>query len=210
MHQISSVFSDILELQKPDTIRPVSPVFKSYEVTDSSVYLEWAKGASDDIVKQALLRKSKDTDWNEIENFDNHATSYVDMNVIPGEDYQYMIISVDDAGLTSKWGKPLSAKIINQGTREQIKEFEAVFDDENKVVQLKWDYSGSEDCNFLIYRSYNDNGLRMVASANGATTVYTDRKILHPGSYSYGLRAVLADGRKSPMTKIMTVVVEEK
>lgn len=56
--------SEILELKKPDFIKPTQPVFKSYKIKDGKVHLTWANSSSDDVVRHELYRKEGDsTDW---------------------------------------------------------------------------------------------------------------------------------------------------
>ncbi|MFN3137471.1 MAG: fibronectin type III domain-containing protein [Allomuricauda sp.] len=56
--------SEILELKKPDFIKPSQPVFKSYKIKEGKVHLTWANSSSDDVVRHELYRKAGDSlDW---------------------------------------------------------------------------------------------------------------------------------------------------
>jgi fibronectin type 3 domain-containing protein len=56
--------SEILELKKPDFIKPTQPVFKSYNIKEGKVHLSWASSSSDDVVRHELYRKAGDSlDW---------------------------------------------------------------------------------------------------------------------------------------------------
>nr|WP_292968852.1 fibronectin type III domain-containing protein [Allomuricauda sp.] len=56
--------SDILELKKPDFIKPTQPVFKSYNIKEGKVHLTWASSSSDDLLRHELYRKAGDSlDW---------------------------------------------------------------------------------------------------------------------------------------------------
>ncbi|MBR9855892.1 MAG: hypothetical protein GYB37_15160 [Algicola sp.] len=56
--------SEILELNKPDFIKPTQPVFKSYKITEGKVHLVWANSSSNDVIKHELYRKQTGSpDW---------------------------------------------------------------------------------------------------------------------------------------------------
>ena len=54
--------SEILELKKPDFIKPTQPVFKSYKIKDGKVYLTWANSSSDDVIRHEVYRKEGNSD----------------------------------------------------------------------------------------------------------------------------------------------------
>jgi fibronectin type 3 domain-containing protein len=200
MNLNNSDFSETLVLEKPDTIKPVAPVFEYYQASDTSVYMGWVNGSSKDIVEQRLYRKAGIGDWIMLESFEKGISSFTDDEVLPGIGYQYSLVSVDDAGLTSGMSKPLSVKIMNKGITGTVDGLDVSYDEENQTVKLSWEKGDKEDCNFIIYRSYNGNGLKMLASASGANTSFEDKKVQEPGTYGYAVRAFYEDGTKSPMT----------
>jgi hypothetical protein len=56
--------SEILEVKKPDFIKPTQPVFKSYKIKEGKVNMTWANSSSEDVIKHEIYRKEKDsTDW---------------------------------------------------------------------------------------------------------------------------------------------------
>jgi hypothetical protein len=59
-----SEFSDILELKKPDFIKPTQPIFKAYQIKDSKVIMDWTSSSSEDVVKHEIYRKEENSpDW---------------------------------------------------------------------------------------------------------------------------------------------------
>lgn len=54
--------SKILELKKPDIIKPNSPVFKSYKIKDGKVHLVWANSSSEDVVRHEVYRKARSSE----------------------------------------------------------------------------------------------------------------------------------------------------
>lgn len=56
--------SEILELKKPDFVKPTQPLFKSYQIKENNVFLTWANSSSKDVSKHELYRKeSGEEDW---------------------------------------------------------------------------------------------------------------------------------------------------
>ncbi|MBC5837502.1 fibronectin type III domain-containing protein [Flavobacterium muglaense] len=56
--------SDILELKKPDFIKPTQPIFKAYQIKDSKVIMDWTSSSSEDVVKHEIYRKEENSpDW---------------------------------------------------------------------------------------------------------------------------------------------------
>ncbi len=53
--------SEVLEIKKPDFIKPTQPVFKSYEIKEGKVHLTWANSSSEDVVKHQIYRREKDS-----------------------------------------------------------------------------------------------------------------------------------------------------
>jgi len=200
MNLNNSSFSETLVLEKPDTIKPVAPVFENYQASDTAVYMEWVNGSSKDILKQQLYRKAGIGNWLMLKEFEKGASSFSDDDVLPGVGYQYVLVSVDDAGLSSDKSKPLTVKIINKGIAGAVDGFDVSYDKENKTARLSWNIGSKDNCNYIIYRSYNGKGLKMLASASGTNSTYEDEKIQEPGAYGYAIRAFFEDGTKSPMT----------
>jgi hypothetical protein len=72
--------SEILELKKPDFIKPTQPVFKSYKIKEGKVHLTWANSSSDDVIKHELYRKESGTaDWKLVYSVDS--TQYADSSM---------------------------------------------------------------------------------------------------------------------------------
>ena len=50
--------SEIIEIEKPDKVRPEAPVFAEYKLEDTGdITLKWHKSHSDDAVLHQLFRK---------------------------------------------------------------------------------------------------------------------------------------------------------
>lgn len=203
----NSKYSDILELKKPDVVNPVKPVFKTYEVTDTSVYLSWASSSSKDVTKQILYRKDDENDWGKFKELPGDITEYLDNHVQKEKVYEYKLVAVDDAGLLSKPSKPLAVRIYNTGIRLGISNFNIKLNKNSKSVILNWSDNSTSDCSYLIYRSVNGADLRMVASTNGDLKEYVDKNITVNGTYTYAIKTI-SNGNKSPLSESKKIEVK--
>lgn len=72
--------SEILELKKPDFIKPTQPVFKSYKIKEGKVHLNWANSSSEDVIRHEVYRKEGNSDdWKLVYTVDSK--KYADSNV---------------------------------------------------------------------------------------------------------------------------------
>ena len=88
--------SEILELTKPDVVPPTMPVFKSYNILNGNVVLEWANSSSTDVAGHYIYRKGeKDVNWNLVhQSPKSKNNTYTDKNVEEGKYYSYTIMMV--------------------------------------------------------------------------------------------------------------------
>ncbi|MDA3953468.1 MAG: hypothetical protein PF485_07460, partial [Bacteroidales bacterium] len=208
MNLNNSKYSDILELRKPDKVKPVAPVFKTYKVTDTSVYVSWIPSSSKDAVKQILYKREPEKEWQAYKEFENDIITFTDNQVSKEKIYEYSLVAIDDAGLASEHSKFLVIRIYNTGVQTQVSNFKAELADDEKSVILAWEYDESSDCTFLIYRAYNGGGLQMFASANKGSKQYIDKNIALKGTYTYAIKAINKNGNKSTLSDNVKVEIK--
>ena len=204
----NSPYSDALQLEIPDKVPPVPPVFKEYFVTDSSVYLQWYLSSSTDVEKQVLSRKEQDKDWVILTDFDAATTSFTDKDVAKNKMYEYSICAIDDAKLKSPSSAAVKVKVYDTGIRDKITGFNAEPSQDSKSVRLLWTPVRNKDCSILIYRSFNSDEMKMYASVKATEKEFSDFSLPEKGTYKYSIRAVYKDGGKSLMTEIKEVVMK--
>jgi len=207
MNHNNSEFSDVLELQKPDIVKPVSPVIKSFKVTDTTVFLAWVTSSSKDVTSQALYRKEKGNDWQVLKNLDAKTSEYTDKDIMEDKVYEYSLVATDDAGLNSEKSKPLTIRVYKTGQKPVVDAFNAKVGKDNSTVELSWDYANKGDYNFIIYRATNGSKLQMHASVKGNKNKYSDNAVFQKGKYSYAIKVVYANGDKSSLSETMEVEI---
>lgn len=97
-----SIFSDMVQLSKPDTIPPGPAIFTNYQSSDNSITLNWAPSSSKDVVGHYLSRAKNKGQFEIIKEIAKGETSYTDFNLESNTKYKYRIQAVDDSGLKSK------------------------------------------------------------------------------------------------------------
>ncbi len=201
----ASPYSEILELKKPDRIRPVSPVFDRFLVADSSVTLHWARSSSDDVTAQWLYRKEagKDADYVMLTKLDAAKVDYVDRTVLPRHGYQYALVAVDDSQNQSERSFPQRVRTFDAGIRPGTQNLSATAPP-NKPVQLQWKVPATTGGRILVYRKINDQPLRLIDNLPGSQQAYQDVSS-QKGTYQYALKTVYSDGGESPLSAFVRV-----
>lgn len=184
-----SDFSDALELKKPDVVPPVPPVFTDLKSTDDGVWFSWQPSSSDDVVRHEVLRK-QDTGFYLLQVIETGDTThnYKDTGALPGIQYQYAVVAVDDSQLRSS-SKLLTGSRINMGhtTRPLVK---AVIDRDTKTVMLSWKKQSAEK--IWLYRAESGKPLVLYKTLTGDETSFKDNNLFVNTIYRYKLKIMSA------------------
>lgn len=109
-HFNQSLASKIIQVKRPDTIPPISPMIIDYRITDTAIQIAYVPSESIDLKTQYLLRQemgSNKTDTVMVSS-DFKRLSFSDLTFKPGTQYQYAMIAKDEAGLYSKLSPPVT------------------------------------------------------------------------------------------------------
>ena len=202
-----SEYSDILELQKPDIINPVAPVFKKYNVTETDVHITWIPSSSKDVIKQKLYKREPGGEWQVLMEFHKGVKEYTDKEVSKEKIYEYSLTAIDDNGLLSENSKPLTIRIYNSGMQSGVSNFKVELDGDKKSIVLAWEYEENSECSFLIYRAYNGTGLQMYANTEVGSKIYVDKNIAIAGTYTYAVKAISKNGNKSVLSDSIKIEI---
>ncbi|KAA6344579.1 hypothetical protein EZS27_007813 [termite gut metagenome] len=146
-----SALSAILELEKPDVLKPSPPFITRCEATDSGVLLEWVSGA-ESLLAYRIYRVEKGKKRREqIKTIDNpEITHYVDSTVVGGTSYNYDVVSVNKSSLESNPSPSLYVRAREQGTNMGIKRFRS--ERTLKGIVLKWEHTVADVKSVNMYR----------------------------------------------------------
>lgn len=197
-----SEYSQMLELEKPDIVPPVTPIFKNYGVKGDSVSLQWANSTSQDVVGQILWKQENGGEWIPIAKFKKPFPSkYTDHDLSADTRTAYALEAIDDDNLSSGKSKTISVAVSAQ--RVPIENLSASLDKENASAKLTWKYA-SKDCRFVVLRADADGQFVPVKSVAGTESAFADA-LRTQGDYRYAVKAVFADGSESALSESVTV-----
>ncbi len=199
-----SDFSEILRLEKPDTIPPTAALFSNYSVSDSSIVLEWVNSNSRDLVYHELFRKSDTQDWQSIAKFYGLETQYEDSQIQAATLYTYKIEAVDDAQLRSPSVELLSVS-SKPASLDALPPLEIRTADNSPEIELylRLPANLSGLAQIVIYKSEDGtNFSRFSTQAAAYVLSLTDKDLRANQSYAYKYRLYFKDGRKSVYSAI--------
>lgn len=193
-----SALSEILELSRPDTVRPTAPVFKSIESHDERPLLTWVCSGSSDVARHIVLRKQPDdSTFTEIWSSDKkeETYSYLDNDVVSRNLYIYAIVAEDDSGnrsqLSDKWQfrvnmteKPMPLKVRSNAGQ----------------AKLQWQPFDDRVSHYVVFRAEAEGEL--LPYDQTTETSYDDSRISLGKQYRYAVKAVYTDGSESILSEI--------
>lgn len=202
----NSVYSQTLELKRPDKIPPSTPAFNDFTSGEKWVDMRWAISSSKDVVKQVLNRRRKGEDWHVLTQLSAEISAYRDTLVSRNTWYEYALEAVDDSGLRSEKSFPLNVKVYDSGVRPGVKDVMVRKSDNGKSVVLTWKYISNVQCHVVIYRAVNNAPLEMYQSAAIAEMSFIDLNI-HNGKYQYAIKVMYDDGGESELSKTASIEI---
>jgi uncharacterized protein len=206
MNQNISPFSEILQLKKPDRVKPIAPNFKDYNATDSTIFLSWHPSTSSDAVKQRLYRRLMRGTENAkmIAEMDNSVNRFTD--IPPSYDlYTYTLETEDDDGLRSIDGDTLNLKLVENLKLKASPNLTAKFDEKTKTINLAWRFNGNGKIRFAIYKATANEPLQQIKMLDGQSLTFEDSKIKTGIVYQYAVKALDNENRESNLSETVKI-----
>lgn len=201
--------SEILELKKPDVIKPTQPIFKSYKIKDGKVHMTWANSSSEDVIKHEVYRKGKEnTDWVMQYSVDSNqyakeVEQWTDRNIIEGDRYSYTVIAIDDSALESDPAPPLTLTIPKTSLAPAIKGLNSYVDKNNGYIELYWNaYTLPNVAEIAIYKGLKDKPISLYKNVVVSVKRIKDIKVKPNNEYVYIVRVIFKDGTMSKAVKL--------
>lgn len=206
--QNHSTFSEILQLKRPDTIPPVSPVFTEAISTSESVMLKWINSSSSDVQSESLYRSiANSTKWKLLGTFSaaDSINSYNDATADSTASFRYTIIARDLDGNESTPAIPVDGKKINLGIGKSVEKLDAIIDRESESIKLVWKMPTNSVDKFIVYKSIGDGELEQFAVVNGDVTSFIDNQLLIQTNYKYAIKVIYLNGDCSNILPIIDI-----
>jgi len=187
-----SEYSKALIVRKPDVVPPTSPVFKSYNVFQKGIELNWVPSSSEDVKYYKLFRKSineKNASWVLVytNSKEEDKTSYLDENVISGSKYRYTIFAEDESGLISEPSSLVTLVSANKPTETLIKKFSGFSNRTDRKIELAW-VTSKEIKEVILYKSKKDEKPTLYKQFLPEVKEYSDLKINPNSIYTYTIK----------------------
>lgn len=205
-----SAFSQVLELEKPDIVPPMPPVFKQIKRDSLGIFLSWEKSSSEDVAEHLLYRKSdNENEWTLIKSISQSDTSrtYVDKDVQHRIQYYYTLLALDDDGLESVPSSPLTMKWIDSNPFPVIENLFFKIDKQKKRIDLSWTYNAQNIEKFIIYKSKNGGPLLFYKSLEGSQREFIDDYTLSDVSVEYRVVVGFVSGERTRVSKALVVKI---
>jgi uncharacterized protein len=204
-----SEFSDILELRRPDTISPASPIFNNFNITDSCMFLAWDPSPSSDVVTYHLLRRKADSaSWHIIAAFDTIGgapVSYCDNGLSPDTLYEYAIVALDDSHNQSSIVSTLSGKGIPRAIRPAINKIFTRIDRTQQNISIYWQYPYPRIYRYFLYRKVQNGEYIFYKTLSGTARSFIDSGLTVNTVYCYKIKAEFEDGSQSSISNEIEV-----
>lgn len=207
-----SGFSSIFAVERPDTIAPPAPLFSNYQVSDTSVVLSIVPSTAKDLARHELLRRNPgQQEWKLLKSWraNETVTGFTDQQVEGPAFYEYAIQAIDSSGNKGRLASPLGVRVYKRVYRKEPPAgFRAVYNPAKKQAELSWAPPSRPVKFYVVYRAKNGSALLSYSNAEATERSFTDNRLTGPGTYTYSLKIVYADGESSLLAPEQRVVVE--
>lgn len=193
-----SGFSEMMVIERPDTIPPTTPVFKRVVSQTDKIDLYFALSESRDVVSHELYRNTNMQDpWEFYAALENDRKNYTDTLAVQGTTYYYSIRAIDNSGNYSEFARPVYGKAFDDGVRPPVENLS--INEEEGVLVLRWEYEPlGEGTFFAVYRT-NENG-QLVNLKRTQELVFRDSNS-PDDSREYAIKVFTSDGGESRLSE---------
>lgn len=166
-HFNQSEDSKIIELKRRDTIPPTAPVITDYKLTDSSITILFVNSSSEDVIQNMLLRRlvGKEKYDTIFRNNNSITNSFLDVNIVSANQYEYSMIAKDEAKLYSKLSNSIILKSI-ENKRLPPPTLNIEYIKSNNTIAIKLGVNEKlvkQNITVTLYFRYNENDEWQVA-----------------------------------------------
>lgn len=192
--------SATLELTRPDTIPPTSPLLRAITANaDGFPKMEWVVSGSSDVATHIVQRKQIDDSV-----FSNVWTApqpsvgmFVDSTADDLQTYLYQIVAVDESGNQSKPSEPRRFKVNLKKPRMALSVFKEV-----GRVTLKWAAAPNVSY-YVVFRAVGDEPLKPYGQSKESQ--FADTQMSIGDRLRYAVRAVYIDGSESLLSEVKEI-----
>src|SRR5450759_3390885 len=188
----SSDYSAILELSRPDTIRPAPAIITRFDIQNGKVTIHLEESPASDINFYELYKiAEKDTSSIKLITWKgNLPAAYEDIPSGQGN-YFYLIKTFDFAGNSSEYGRMVYVPATSQKTVN----LKAEQGKNGKSIMVSWDIpAGFKPAKTILYRSKDTEPIGIYIMLEGADQLFEDMDIEINTPYNYRVKVFGTSG----------------
>lgn len=197
-----SSYSKVLELERPDIVRPAVALISDFEKSDTGVLIKWVNSTSKDVVGHSIYRTENPEKGEWLKVFTcNHLsqTSWADENIKPMTTYYYKIHAFDEVQQQSRVSNIIKVKTSTLKVDMHKLNLQATL--LGGQVNLRWTHLPNIT-KYLIYKK--SKGGKYITLSSTATNTFIDKKIDREASYV--LRCINSNGVYSEFSSEVKVI----
>lgn len=199
--------SEIVKVLRPDTLPPVTPVIRSYFVTDSTIQLNWIPSSSADVVAHRLQRKHVKSGKISITLLKLSDTVFIDRNLISEDKYEYHLTAEDDSKNVSPASNTVSLNTYKNYYKPAVSILHVQYDSLKRQVVFEWNYNMKNVKKVVIFKGPAiDQMSRMPDALPGHSLLFTDNRI-KKGPVFYAVKMYISDGTETRLSVPVGVVI---
>jgi hypothetical protein len=198
-----SASSDIVKVLRPDTLKPVSPLIRDYQISDSCIRLYWLPSSSADVVSHVLLKVDIQNKTQTNIQLKLSDTLFIDKKILGGKQYAYSVRAVDESGNVSPSSMTVVLKTYKNIYLPALKVFVVLYDSVNNTVKLQWQLpEGDKDVlKTVIYKGkVKDSIMPMPSDLKKGNLVFYDKSVDRGMVYFYSIKVYFVDGSQTLIT----------
>ena len=201
-----SDFSEMMIIERPDTIPPTTPVFRRVISRTVDIELHLALSESRDVETHHLYRKTDmQAPWELYSFLDNDQQVFTDTMAIQGITYFYSMRAIDHSGNHSGFARSVFGKAYDDGVRPVVENLQTSITDDVMIISWQYDDRFAENAYFVVYRSDDQDRLRQFRRTRD---MHLEIPVQPGESVFFAVKAFTEDGGESPLSESISVPFE--
>ncbi len=197
-----SEHSEMMVIERPDTIPPTTPVFKRVVSRTNEIELHFALSESRDVASHELYRiTDMQGPWELYSLLDNDQEVFTDTLAVQDTTYYYSLRAIDQNENYSEFARPVFGKAYDDGVRPPVENL--TLREQDGLLLLSWEYSNLNDETFFAIYKSNGNG-QLLFHQRTRELLFTER----PGgeeNLQYAVKVLTSDGGESLLSDTVAI-----
>lgn len=211
-----SYLTEVLQVRRPDTIAPMSPLVTTIEVKNENIQISWNKSGSNDVEKYLIFTKTSDDTlamWRLIDSVDNDIATYYTKSDLYEQNLLFAIKAVDDFGNKSEISNSGQA-FLQFPSNKHVPKIKQLVLAKNKSVDVSWQKDGLEikgkktGYSYHLYRSIGSQNVMFYKEIPDTEFTINDNKVQSGVLYNYAIRVKYENGWTGDLSEIKSILIQ--